>query len=63
MSAEKYRRYATECFGLATFARAEKPRWTLLQMAIAWSELARQAERNRKKHIIYEAPPPASQNG
>jgi hypothetical protein len=63
MSAEKYRRNAAECFGLATFVRAERPRWMLLQMAIAWSELAEQAERNRKNDIVYETPPPPSQNG
>jgi hypothetical protein len=62
MSAEKYRRYATECVGLSIFARAERPRWMLLQMAIAWSELARQAERNDKNDIVYETPFPSSQN-
>jgi hypothetical protein len=34
----------------------------LLQMAIAWSELARQAERNDKNDIVYETPLPSSQS-
>jgi hypothetical protein len=56
------RRYATECVGLSVFARAERPRWMLLQMAIAWSELARQAERTDQNDIVYETPLPSSQS-
>jgi hypothetical protein len=40
--------------------RDHSQRTTLLNMAVAWRELARQAEKNRRNDIVYESPPAPS---
>jgi hypothetical protein len=60
VSAEEYRRYASECLQLMSATRDHSQRTILLDMAAAWTDLARQAEKNRANDIVYESPPAPS---
>jgi hypothetical protein len=41
---DRYREYAAECFRLASEAKTEADRKTLLELARAWEEVAEEAE-------------------
>ena len=41
---DRYRKYAAECFRLASEAKTEADRKTLRQLAQAWEEVAEEAE-------------------
>jgi len=41
---DKYREYAAECFRLASEAKTEADRKTLLQLARAWKEVAEEQQ-------------------
>ena len=57
MSAKKYRRHAAECLRCAIKATDPVTRLSLRRMAIAWSDLADQAEKNIQNDTVYEPPP------
>ena len=48
MSPEQYRRNAAECLALAQQVADADQKDRLLQMALAWNELAARAEREKK---------------
>src|SRR5215472_12489420 len=54
--AEQYRRHAAECLALSRTLTDFLNRTTLLNMAIAWTDLAEQAERNQRNDVVYEPP-------
>jgi hypothetical protein len=41
---DRYRQYAAECFRLASEAKTEADRKTLLELAAAWKKVAEEAE-------------------
>jgi hypothetical protein len=41
---DRYREYAAECFRLASEAKTEADRKTLLELARAWEKVAEEAE-------------------
>jgi hypothetical protein len=53
--AKEYLARARHCLDIASAMQGPR-RLILLEMAQAWSRLARQAERNRKADIVYETP-------
>jgi hypothetical protein len=53
--AKDYLDRARHCLDIASTVDGSR-RLILLEMAQAWSRLARQAERNRKADIVYETP-------
>jgi hypothetical protein len=57
MSANEYRRHAAECLKCAFKAIDPETRSFLWRMAIAWSDLADQAERNSHNITVYGLPP------
>jgi hypothetical protein len=57
MSANEYRRHAADCLRCAIKAADSETRSFLRRMAIAWSDLADQAEKNSQNDIVYEWPP------
>ena len=56
MSAEEYRRYAAECLRMSKSVGGYETKSTLLHMAIAWTKLADQAEKNLQNDVVYEPP-------
>jgi hypothetical protein len=56
MLAEQYRRYAAECLAMSKRAGELGNKMALLNMAIAWTELAEQAARNQRNDVVYEPP-------
>jgi hypothetical protein len=60
VSAEEYKRPASECLELMGAVRDHIQRTILLSMAVAWTELAQQAEKNQCNDIVYETPPSRS---
>jgi hypothetical protein len=54
MPPKMYRYYAAECLRCAMMATDPESRASLRRMAIAWADLADQAERNRRNDIVYE---------
>jgi hypothetical protein len=57
MSAEEYRRRASEFFQHAETASNIGARTWLLEMARSWLLLAEQAEKNLTTDLVYETPP------
>ena len=49
MSAQAYRRYAAECMEMSLAAADPQARALLKEMAIAWTDLADQAERPQQQ--------------
>jgi hypothetical protein len=49
-----YRSYAAECLRLAMMATDPATRSAMRRMAIAWIDLAEQAERNQRNDMVYE---------
>jgi hypothetical protein len=56
MPPKLYRSYAAECLRLAMMATHHEARSAMSRMAIAWIDLAEQAERNQRNDMVYEAP-------
>jgi hypothetical protein len=56
MLAEQYRRHAAECLALSKTTSEFSNRMALVDMAIAWTELAAQAARNQRNDVVYEPP-------
>jgi hypothetical protein len=56
MPPKLYRFYAAECLRLAMMAADPATRSAMRRMAIAWIDLAEQAERNQRNDMVYEAP-------
>jgi hypothetical protein len=56
MSAQAYRRYAAECLLISLAVAHPKARALLKGMAIAWTSLADQAEKNLQYHVMCERP-------
>jgi hypothetical protein len=56
MPPKVYRSYAAECFTWAMKTTDPETRSSMRRMAIAWSDLAEQAERNQRNDMVYEAP-------
>jgi hypothetical protein len=61
MSAEEYRRRASDFFKDAETATTAGARTWLLELARSWLRLAEQAEKNQASDLVYETPPPAGQ--
>jgi hypothetical protein len=57
MSAQAYRRYAADCLKLSNTVIDPKVRAYLRHMAVAWTDLVDQAERNLRNDVVYETPP------
>jgi hypothetical protein len=53
-----YRSYAAECLRSAVKAADAGTRSSMRRMAIAWTDLAEQAERNQRNDVVYETPKP-----
>ena len=51
-----YRSHAAECLRLAMKAADAESRASMRRIAIAWIDLAEQAERNQRNDTVYEAP-------
>jgi hypothetical protein len=51
VSAEKYRRHASECLKLLGAIRDPGHRSVLLKMASAWTDLAQNAEKNARSEV------------
>jgi hypothetical protein len=51
-----YRSYAAECLKHATRVADLEMRSSFRKMAIAWIDLADQAEKNRQNDVVYESP-------
>jgi hypothetical protein len=56
MPPKVYRSYAAECLRRALKAANSETRSSMRRMAIAWSDLAGQAERNQRNDMVYEPP-------
>jgi hypothetical protein len=56
MPPKLYRAYAAECLTRAAKMTDRETRSALRRMAIAWSDLAEQAERNQRNDMVYETP-------
>jgi len=56
MSAEAYRRNAADCLRISLAVADPEARAFLKQMAIAWTNLADQAEKNLRNGMVYEPP-------
>ena len=53
--AKEYLARARHCLDIASAVDSSR-RLILLEMAQAWTRLAKQAERNRKNDLVYETP-------
>jgi hypothetical protein len=62
MSAEAYRRNADDCLRISSAVADPVARALLKQMAIAWTKLAHQAEKNLRNGVVYEPPPSTQQH-
>jgi hypothetical protein len=62
MSAQVYRRNATECLKLSTTMKGEEAQSLLRWIAIAWTDLADLAERNEAAHQPAAQPQPQEGN-
>jgi hypothetical protein len=51
-----YRSYAAECLKYAMMVTDLQSRSVLRRMALAWADLADQAERNAQNDVVYEPP-------
>jgi hypothetical protein len=58
MPPKVYRSYAAECLRWAVKATDAGTRSSMRLMAIAWTDLAEQAERNQRNDVVYETPEP-----
>ena len=56
MSAEEYRRHAAECLRLSKISTESGTKSILLNMAVSWTTLAEQAEKNLQNDVVYEPP-------
>jgi hypothetical protein len=56
MPPKVYRSYAAECLRWAVKATSPGTRSSMRRMAIAWTDLAEQAERNQRNDVVYETP-------
>ena len=56
MPPKVYRSYAAECLRFAMKTVDPETRSAMRRMAIAWSDLAEQAERNQRNEIAVETP-------
>jgi hypothetical protein len=56
MSAQAYRRYAAECLEISLAVADAEARALLKRMAIAWTNLADQAEKNLQNDAMCELP-------
>jgi hypothetical protein len=56
MPPKVYRSYAAECFRYAMMMTDLESRSSLRRMALAWVDLADQAERNSRNDVVYEPP-------
>jgi len=56
MPPKMYRSYAAECFRWALKTADPETRASMRRMALAWSDLAEQAERNQRNDTVYETP-------
>jgi hypothetical protein len=56
MPSKIYRVHAAECLAWAMKAVDADTRSTMRRMAIAWTDLAEQAERNQQNDMVYETP-------
>jgi hypothetical protein len=54
MPPKVYRSYAAECLRCAMMATDPETRSSLRRMALAWADLADQAERNSRNDVVYE---------
>jgi len=54
MSAHAYRRHAADCLKVSFAVANPEARAFLKQMAIAWTNLADQAEKNLRNDVMYE---------
>jgi hypothetical protein len=54
MSARYYRRHAADCLKLSTILGDPHAQAFLRRMALAWTDLAEQAERNQQNDVVYE---------
>jgi hypothetical protein len=56
MPPKVYRSYAAECLRCAMRVTDPASRSSLRRMALAWADLADQAERNARNDVVYESP-------
>jgi hypothetical protein len=56
MPPKLYRSYAAECLRCAMQMTDAERRSSLRRMALAWADLADQAERNSRNDVVYEPP-------
>jgi hypothetical protein len=56
MPPKVYRSYAAECLRCAMKTADADTRSAMRRMAIAWSDLAEQAERNQRNDTVFETP-------
>jgi hypothetical protein len=54
MPPKVYRSYAAACLRCAMMATGAQSRSSLRRIALAWAELAEQAERNIRNDVMYE---------
>ena len=54
MPPKVYRNYAVECLRCAAMVTDLESRSSLWRMALAWADLADQAERNSRNDVVYE---------
>jgi hypothetical protein len=55
MPPKVYRSYAAECLRCAMMVTDPARRSSLRRMALAWADLAEQAERNIRNDVVYES--------
>jgi hypothetical protein len=63
MPPKMYRSHAAECFRRAVKAADAGTKSSMRRMAIAWTDLAEQAERNQRNDVVYETPKPKRYQG
>ncbi len=56
MPPKVYRYYAAECLRCAMKVTDQETKSSLRRMALAWADLADQAERNSQNDVVYEPP-------
>jgi hypothetical protein len=56
MSTQAYRRHAADCLKLSMTVSNPTARALLRRMAVAWTDLAEQAEKNQQNDTVYEPP-------
>jgi hypothetical protein len=55
MSAQAYRRHAADCLKLSNTVSDPQARVFLRRVAVAWTDLANQAEKNLRNDVLYES--------